>query len=56
MFPAPPGEHAAGGYWIVPLSVLAGLGILVLTHRLARGFLAWWQRRRRTGAASDFVA
>ena len=44
-FPAP-AEPVLGGYWIIPASLAAGLAILVLTHRAARRFIAWWRRRR----------
>jgi uncharacterized membrane protein len=40
------GGHLVGGYWVVPLFLLAGLGLLFLTHRGARRFLGWWRRRR----------
>lgn len=33
-FPAPPVEPL-GGYWIVPISLIVGLGVLLLTHRAA---------------------
>ena len=45
-FPAP-AEPVAGGYWIVPACLAAGLGILVATHRGARRFIGWWRRRRQ---------
>jgi hypothetical protein len=45
-FPAPPGEHVAGAYWTIPLSLSAGLLILVVTYRCTRGFLTWWRGRR----------
>lgn len=45
-FPVPVNQHAAGGYWIIPICLLFGLGILVLTHRGARKFLSWWRTRR----------
>ena len=43
-FPAP--SEPVGGYWVIPLSIVLGLACLVLTHRCARGFLAWFRRRR----------
>lgn len=46
IFPVPPGDRVAGGYWIVPLSVAGGLVIVVLTYRGARRFLTWWRARR----------
>ncbi len=44
-FPLPPGAEVHGGYWVIPISLAVGLGILVLTHRGARAFLGWWRRR-----------
>jgi hypothetical protein len=40
-----PTREIRGGYWIIPLSLIAGVAILIITHRLARRLLAWWQRR-----------
>ena len=45
-FPKPPHEHVVGGYWIIPICLVLGLAILVLTHRCARKFLSSWRRRR----------
>lgn len=39
-------EHNVGGYWVIPLFLITGFGLLVLTHRGARKFLGWWRRRR----------
>ena len=39
-------EHLAGGYWVVPICLVIGFGLLFFTHRGARKFLAWWRRRR----------
>lgn len=39
-------EHMVGGYWVIPIFLIAGLGLLLLTHRGARKFLGWWRRRR----------
>lgn len=44
-FPASPGAEVVGGYWVIPLSALLGLGLLVATHRGARRLLAWWRGR-----------
>ena len=44
-FPAWPGAEGVGGYWVIPLSALLGLGLLVATHRGARRLLAWWRGR-----------
>jgi hypothetical protein len=39
-FPAPPGVTPLGGYWVIPISLAAGLLILIVTHRLARRWVA----------------
>lgn len=44
-FPLPPGAEVYGGYWVVPVSLGVGLAVLVLSHRVARKFLAWWMAR-----------
>lgn len=46
-FPGPPGAQVLGGYWVIPISLALGLGILVLTHRGAARFLTWWRRRKQ---------
>jgi HAAS domain-containing protein len=38
-------EHLAGGYWVVPICLVVGFGLLFLTHRGARKFLKWWRTR-----------
>jgi uncharacterized membrane protein len=38
--------HQVGGYWVIPAFLVAGFGLLFLTHRGARAFLGWWRRRR----------
>jgi uncharacterized membrane protein len=50
-FPARAGQHVVGGYWIIPFSIVAGLAILVASHRASKRFLASRQARRaaRTG-------
>ena len=45
-FPVPPEVDLRGGYWIIPVAVACGMGILVGTHRGARRYLAWWRTRR----------
>lgn len=45
-FPLEPGVQLGGGYWIIPVALLCGLGIFVGTHRGARRFLARWRERR----------
>jgi uncharacterized membrane protein len=36
----------AGGNWVILIGLVLGLGFLVLTHRGAKRFLAWWRERR----------
>jgi uncharacterized membrane protein len=45
-FPRPEGAEVFGGYWIIPLSAMVGLGILLLTHRAARRWISTWMGRR----------
>ena len=40
-----PGVEVVGGYGLIPAALAAGSLILVGTHRLARGFVAWWRTR-----------
>jgi hypothetical protein len=40
------GGHDVGGYWVIPIFLTAGIGLLFLTTRGARKFLGWWRRRR----------
>lgn len=42
----------AGGNWVILIGLVVGLGVLVLTHRGAREFLAWYWSRRLTGRIS----
>ena len=35
----------AGGNWVILIGLVFGLGFLVLSHRGARRFLAWWRER-----------
>ena len=46
-FPAPEGVTPLGGYWIIPICLLIGLGVLVLTHRFARRWIAGLRERLR---------
>jgi len=46
-FPAPAGVSPLGGYWVVPVCLLAGLSLLIVTHRLARRWIA--RVRERAG-------
>jgi uncharacterized membrane protein len=43
-FPVTPDLDLRGGYWIIPLAVVFGLGLFVATHRAARRFLASFRR------------
>ncbi len=52
LFPAPPGEQVAGGYWIIPIALVCGLAILVITQQGARRFLSWFRARRRVAPAA----
>jgi len=38
--------HNVGGYWVIPIFVVAGFGLLFLSNRGARKFLVWWRGRR----------
>jgi len=42
------GIEVWGGYWIIPMALVLGLAVLVVTHRSARWMLAWRRRRART--------
>ena len=44
-FPAPAGMELAGGYWVIPLSILAGLGVLLVTHFAARRWISATRER-----------
>jgi hypothetical protein len=46
MSPAPTDAVPVGGYWIIPISLVIGLLILVVTHRGARAFVHRWRERR----------
>jgi uncharacterized membrane protein len=45
-FPVQPTTDLRGGYWVIPLALGSGLGVLVITQRCARRYLAWWRGRR----------
>lgn len=50
-FPAPAGVTPLGGYWIIPICLGAGFGLLIVTHRIARRWIAGLRdaiRDRRT--------
>ena len=38
-FPAPAGAELIGGYWIIPIALAVGIGLLVITHRAARRWI-----------------
>jgi len=46
-YPEIPPEVDQGGYWVIPFALACGFGIMVATHRGARGWLTWWIDRRR---------
>ena len=45
-FGMPPGTEAHGGYWIIPIGLVAGLAILAVTQRLSRRILSGMRSRR----------
>ncbi|MCX6545222.1 MAG: hypothetical protein NTV05_12540 [Acidobacteria bacterium] len=45
-FALPPGTEAHGGYWLMPVALVAGLGVLVVTQRLSRRILLWMRARK----------
>lgn len=50
-FPAPPGVTPLGGYWIIPISLVLGMALLTMTHRLARRRAHVVRERLRTERA-----
>jgi hypothetical protein len=46
MVDVPPGGVVHGGYWIIPVGMVCGVGLLVLTHKGARALVSWWRGRR----------
>jgi hypothetical protein len=46
-FPLPPGAAVHGGYWIIPVSIACGVGVLVFAHTTTRHYLTAWGKRRR---------
>jgi uncharacterized membrane protein len=46
-FPLPAGATVHGGYWIIPLSIVCGVGVLVFAHTTTHRYLAAWRKRRR---------
>ncbi|HEX6738693.1 MAG TPA: hypothetical protein VF310_10490 [Vicinamibacteria bacterium] len=49
-FPAPAGAEVLGGYWVIPLCLVAGSALTLFTHRCALRFLARWRARRGTSS------
>ena len=45
-FGLPPGTEAHGGFWIVPVCLIAGFLCLVVTRLLSRRILAWMRERK----------
>jgi uncharacterized membrane protein len=45
-FGLPAGTEVHGGYWVMPLAILAGLAVLVVTQRLSRLTLSWMRARK----------
>lgn len=41
-----PEVEVYGGYWIIPICVVIGFAILVITHRIAKATLDRWRERR----------
>ncbi len=54
IFPAPAESIVLGGYWVIPFALTIGVAMLLLTHRVARGWLA--RRREQAGARFPAVA
>jgi hypothetical protein len=50
--PGPVNHHLVGGYWVIPLCLVLGLGFLAITHWAARRFLGWWRARRPSSTIS----
>jgi hypothetical protein len=47
-----PGVEIVGGWWVLPLCLIAGLGLLVLTHKGARAWMRWIRTRIRAKESS----
>lgn len=45
-FPPPAGMEVAGGYAVIPVALLAGLGVMLVTHRCARRWIGSLRARR----------
>jgi hypothetical protein len=51
-FGLPAGTEAHGGYWVIPVALLAGVAILVVTQRLSRLTLTWMRSRKPSARIS----
>jgi uncharacterized membrane protein len=45
-FGLPAGTETHGGYWIMPVALLAGVAVLVVTQWLSRRILVWMRSRK----------
>ena len=45
-FPRSPDIDLRGGYWIMPVALVIGMALFVVTQRGARRYLAWWRATR----------
>jgi hypothetical protein len=50
-FPAPAGVMPLGGYWVIPICLVLGLFLLIVTHKLARRWVAGLRERIRSRRA-----
>ena len=46
-FPAPEGVTPLGGYWLIPICMVVGLGVLVFTHLSARRWITRLRERMK---------
>ena len=51
-FPAPEGVAPLGGYWIIPICMVLGLGVLIFTHISARRWITGLRERMKRGVRS----
>ena len=51
VFPIPDDAVVVGGYWLVPVMLVVGGGILLLTHRAARAMVRRFLERKRAMAS-----
>jgi uncharacterized membrane protein len=50
-FPPPAGLELAGGYWVVPIALVAGLALMLATHVAARRWIASMRARLQAARA-----